>query len=368
MSSDNLVARTVSLPHPRIEIPPIWCPLDLHQHSGGIEFQRRSEDFYRRMGFDATSLALAHDMCTGELACMWAPEGDAVGIQLLSDWLMWALLFDDHYCDDGPISRNPTRFNHVAAGLMNYSLHPEREALGIPDFDAFAVSLADIMARVRQRAGAEPAMLCALSHYRWALGAACGVSDRSGRYLRSLDEHLIERPPDGGDLLSVHLIEVAESTWLDLATRSTPAVRAATDAATVLLTVPTDLASFARERDQHSLESNIVEIIAVHDDCTRQEAVYRACALIEEIMELFLALKNKLSATGTPELCRYLEQLSNMIRGTLEWQRRLPRYAKSFNGADRARLREDPLHGIADRRVFVRTEPPPAIRWWWSLV
>ncbi|MEG8184412.1 hypothetical protein GZH49_38850 [Nocardia terpenica] len=356
-----------------IEIPPIWCPLPLHTRSNGIEFQHRSEDFYRRMGFDADSLKSANDMCTGELACMWAPLGDDEGTQLLSDWLMWALLFDDHYCDSGPISRDPTAFNHVAANLMNFAVHPERQPLGIEDFDAFVAALTDIAARIQTRANPEQVIICLLSHYRWALGAACGVSDRSGNYLRSVDEHMIARGPDGGDLASIVLIEIAEATCLDFETRRSPAVRAITDAATILLTVPTDIASYAREREQRNLESNIVEIIAARDGLSRQEAIYAACALIEEIMNLFVSLKHKLAASASPGLHRYLEQLSNMIRGTLEWQRRLPRYSANAHGtsaypAVSGQLSKDALHTISEQRLFSETQPPESIRWWWQFI
>ncbi|KZM72625.1 terpene synthase family protein [Nocardia terpenica] len=356
-----------------LDIPPIWCPLELRSRAGGIEFQHRSVDFYRRMGFDADSLKSAHDMCTGELACMWAPLGDDEGTQLLADWLMWALLFDDHYCDSGPISRDPTAFNHVAANLMNFALHPERQPLGVEDFDAFAAALADIAARVHTRATPEQVIICLLSHYRWALGAACGVSDRSGNYLRSLDEHMIARGPDGADLADIVLIEIAEATCLDFETRRSPAVRAITDASSVLLSVPTDIASYAREREQRSLESNIVEIIAVRDGLSRQEAVYAACALIEEIMDLFVSLKHKLAASASPGLHRYLEQLSNVIRGTLEWQRRLPRYSANVRGTPgypdvSGQLSKDALHTVSEQRLFSGTQPPESIRWWWQFL
>ncbi|MCM6791341.1 terpene synthase family protein [Nocardia sp. CDC159] len=324
------------------------------------------------MGFDGTTVRSTPDMCTGELARMWAPHGDTEGVQLLSDWLMWALLFDDYYCDDGPIARDPTAFNHLAANLMDFVMNPRRAALGLEDFDAFAASLTDILARVRRRASSEHVLQCALSHYSWMLGAACGVSDRSGRYMRSVDEHLIARPPDGGSLPAFYLTEAAEGTCLDADTRDRPDVQAFTAAAGALLTVPTDVASFARERDQRSLESNLVEIIAVQNKCSRQEAVYLSCALLEEVMELFVTLKGVLSRGATPALHRYLEQLSNIVSGTIEWQRRLPRYAKSIDAAPHrvspGRLSDAPIHEVSERRLFSRVEPPPAIRWWWEFI
>ncbi|QIS19542.1 terpene synthase family protein [Nocardia terpenica] len=355
-----------------IDIPPVWCPLPLRSRGDGMKFQRRTEEFYRSMEFDAGSLNTVREVCAGELACMWAADGDDEGIQLLSDWLPWPFLFDDRYCDDGPMAHDPTRFNHLAMNLMHFTLYPERSPLGIEFADTLTTALTDIMARVRIRAPREQALMCALAHYRWALGAACGVSDRSGHYTRSVDEHLIARPADGADMLDIYLSEIAESTWLDPAALNNPAVRAITDAAGVALTVATDIGSYAHERNQHSLESNIVQVIATERGCSQQDAMYAACALIEEIMELFVSLKEKLSASGTSNLRRYLEQLSNMISGVLEWQRRLPRYAKNFGNTQpnfsNGRLSEHATHTLTEQRIFPKAELPASIRWWWDFV
>ncbi|MGY2062025.1 terpene synthase family protein, partial [Nocardia gipuzkoensis] len=146
---------------------------------------------------------------------MYSPCGDTEGVQLLSDWIMWAFLFDDRYCDDGPIARDPTAFNHLALNLMNFGLYPEHAPLGIADFDAFAASMSDIVTRVRARTNEAQAAMIALSQLRWAPAAACDVSDRSGGDMRSVDEHMIARRPDGADITTIHLIEISENTWLD---------------------------------------------------------------------------------------------------------------------------------------------------------
>ncbi|QIS03407.1 hypothetical protein F5X71_14720 [Nocardia brasiliensis] len=210
----------------------------------------------------------------------------------------------------------------------------------------------------------------ALAHYRWAIGAACGVSDRSGGYVRSLDEHMITRPADGADLMCLYLTEIAEGTWYTPAAMGDPTVRAITDAASVAFSVLTDLGSYSHEGAQNSLESNIVHIIANERGIGAQDAMYEACALMEEVMELFIRLKDKLSNRNDERLQRYLKQLSNFVRGVLEWQRRLPRYARfSKLGSPliaTGRLLDKPIHEVSERRVFPKVVPPPSIRWWWD--
>ncbi len=355
-----------------LNIPPIWCPLELFSYGDGLSFQLGSEEFFRRMGVGADLLSSARRMCTGDLACMYGPTADEEGVQLMSDWLMWALLFDDYYCDDGPYAWDPTAYNHVVLNLMQYSMDPERGPIGDRAFDSFAAALGDIMARVRARTSAEHAMLVSMAHFQWALGAGCGVSDRSGNYMRSLDEHMIARGSDGAYLVTIPLIEVIGGTCLDFTTRNLPEVRAITDAAGLLFNVSTDIPSYARERDQRSLESNVVGIIAAENRCSRQEAIYRACALVEEITELFVTLEQKLATAGHPALRDYVKHLSHMVRGTLEWQRRLPRYYASLDGTGHpvstGRLSDDAIHDVSPTRLFTRITPPASIRWWWNFI
>ncbi|QIS04304.1 hypothetical protein F5X71_19960 [Nocardia brasiliensis] len=355
-----------------LDIPPIWCPLELFSYGDGLIFQLGSEEFFRKMGLGDDLLKSARSMCTGDLACMYGSKSDDEGVQLMSDWLMWALLFDDYYCDSGPYTRDPTAYNHAALNLMQYAIDPERGPIGDHVFDGLAAALADIMARVRARTPAEHAAMISMAHFRWALGASCGVSDRSGNYMRSLDEHMIARGPDGGGPPLVLLVETLDRTCLDFVTRNTPEVRAMTAATGLLFALSTDIPSYARECDEHSLESNVVGIIATENRCSRQEAIYRACALVEEITELFVTLKHKLAKDGTPALRDYLEHLSNMIRGTLEWQRRLPRYYASLDGAGQpistGRLSDNAIHDVSPTRLFPHIAPPESIRWWWNYI
>ncbi len=354
-----------------IRLPPIWCPLPLRARSGDRAVQQQSEKFFAAHGFGDRAMSSAKAMGTGRLACMWAPEGTAEGVQLLSDWLMWALLFDDRYCDAGEVSRDPTAFGHVASRMFEAALAVEREGIGDGEFDGFAAALGDIFARIARIGGAEQALLCSRSQFQWALGAACGVGDRNGNYLRGLEEHLIARPMDGADSVSIHLIEIAEGTWLDSATRLSGPVRAITAAAGLLLTVPTDLASYGHESRQAALESNVVAILAADNDCSVQTAVEMAGALLEEVMQLFVDLRERLAADAGPALRHYLSNLSNMVRGTLEWQRVLPRYAcapEQYADLASGDVAAEPLHEIAAERHFTRVEPPAAIRWWWGYV
>ncbi|MBB1246612.1 hypothetical protein GL263_24125, partial [Streptomyces durbertensis] len=337
-----------------IVIPPLWCPIDLAIRPGAAGVQDGSRTWLERHGLDERSLRRAAATDTGFLACTWAPTATDEGVQLLSDWLVWALLFDDYYCDSGPDADRPGTFNPLAARMMARALYPETPPTGDTAFDAFASALADLVTRVHNRAEPELAHLFSLVHYQWAVGAMCGVSDRAHGSLRSVEDHFLIRPPDGGSLCSVHMIEVAEGTCLPSRERVRADVRALTQAAGILLTVPTDLASYSHEQTQRSLESNLVHILGAERSLTAQAATEQACDLLEVVMDFFLRMTAQLHEEGDPQLHRYTDQLTHMVRGTYEWQRSLPRYTTALetsgtpDGTTVTRP-DTPLHDITHR-------------------
>ncbi|MFJ8584310.1 hypothetical protein ACIRD2_06580 [Streptomyces sp. NPDC093595] len=356
-----------------IDIPPLWCPLDLRVRDGAAEFDARSLAWLERHGIDERSLKRAAATDTGFLACSWAPDGAEEGVQVLCDWLVWALLYDDHYCDTGPHATRPATFNTIAARMMERALYPATAPTGDAVFDAFAATLGDLMHRVHALADPSLAHLCALAHYQWAVGTMCGVSDRSVDAVRTMEDHLLVRPGDGGSLLSAHMIEVAEGAALPARERVRPEVRAFTQAAGILLTVSTDLPSYLREHRQRSLESNIVHILAVQHSLTPQEAAYEACALLETVMEFFLAMREQLRRDERPALLRYTDQMAHMVRGTYEWQRALPRYTTVLDtpevtpGTGIARP-ATALHDITWEPSRSYPGKPAPIAWWWTLL
>ncbi|MFE8978709.1 hypothetical protein ACFYM7_35605 [Streptomyces cyaneofuscatus] len=356
-----------------ITIPPLWCPLELRVREGVDVFGARSLAWMERHGMDETSLSRAVATDTGFLACSWAPDGTEEGVQALSDWLMWALLYDDHYCDGGPHASQPGTFNTIAARMTARALYPATTATGDLAFDAFAASLGDLIRRIHTFADPALAYLCALAHYQWATGTMSGVSDRSTNSVRTMEDHLLIRPADGASILAGHMIEVADGTALPAHERTRPEVHALTQAAGILLTVPTDLPSYAREQHQQSLESNIVHILAVQHSLSAQDATYQACALLETVMEFFTTMRDQVRKNASMELLRYTDQLANMVRGTYEWQRFLPRYSTVIDlprttEAKPATRPETALHGIASTQTRSYATKPAPIAWWWELL
>lgn len=358
--------------NPLIQIPPLWCPLELRVRDGAATIDARTLAWLEHHGIDDRSLQRATATDTGFLACSWAPDGSEEGTQLLSDWLTWALLYDDFYCDAGPHASRPGTFNPIAARMMARAFYPDTAPTGETAFDAFAATLADLMRRIHALADPTLAHLCALAHQHWAVGTMCGVSDRAAATVRTVDDHLLIRPADGADLLAGHMIEVAEGTVLPARERNRPQVRALTQAAGILLTVPTDLTSYERELRQGSLESNIVHILAVQRSLTAQDAMYAACALLETVMHFFVSMHERLRADASPALLRYTDQMANLVRGTYEWQRGLPRYTTVLDVPEHAGLPaprpEAALHEITDVRTRAYEDRLAPLEWWWNLL
>ncbi|MFF9301816.1 hypothetical protein [Streptomyces sp. NPDC014764] len=357
---------------PLIQIPPLWCPLELRVRDGAATIDARTLTWLEHHGIDERSLQRATATDTGFLASSCAPDGSEEGTQLLSDWLMWALLYDDFYCDAGPHASRPDTFNTLAVRMMTRAAYPETAPTGDTAFDAFATALGDILRRVDTLASPELVPLCALAHQHWATGTMCGVSDRAAAAVRTVDDHLLIRPADGGAVPFEYMIEIAEGTALPARERNHPRVLAFTEAAGILVTVPTDLTSYERELRQGNLESNIVHILAVQRSLTAQDAMYEACALLETVMDFFTTMYARLRVDASPALLRYTDQMANMVRGTYEWQRGLPRYTTVLDVPEDAGLPaprpETALHEITDVRTRAYGDRLAPLEWWWKLL
>lgn len=355
---------------PGIRIDPIWCPLELNVKPDGEAHQKASENFFERHGFDLCAMRSAKAMATGSLACMWAPHGDDDGVQLLSDWLMWALQFDDAYCDSGDLSTDPLRFSYLASAVMNRTSCPREVSTKDDRQRGFELTLQDIFSRFEQRTDCSHVLYLSAAHFQWMMGVVCGITDRTSSYFRSLDEHLVVRPMDGAGRVSVELTRLAARRKFAHQWRYDRTIWAIIHLTEILLTVSTDIASYAWEHHQKHLESNIVAILAKERGCSIPVAVDLSRHFVEELIQLFVDLKAELISRGDPEIAELTEDMSNIVRGVLEWQRLLPRYILSpqkITAAGDDGFDIQPIHEISRDRNFTTPFPrPKSIQWLWE--
>lgn len=352
-------------------VPPLWCPIEPRVHPAVDQIEERIRPWFAGFGLDRRSLKRGQTSRAATWTCRVAPDGDEHRLQLFADWVCWAFVFDDYFTDCGPMMADPAAYNPMVCQMLAHLEHPELSPL---DGNRFSLALRDLSVRMRACAPASLVQQWIADHYRWLLGSACSVSDRSAARIRSLDEHLIVGVLDRAEHITTLMIQFCEATDLPPRESARPHVQAITGAAQVLHAGYNDVASYWHERHQHSLESNLVHILQREHRCSPQDAMAEAVAVLDGIMLLFVELREQLARTAGPELCRYLDQLAHKIRGNSDFQRTAPRYTTTLD-VDSATPQQapaapaTPLYEYADKPSIVRRDPPArAISWWWDLL
>lgn len=73
-------------------------------------------------------------------------------------------------------------------------------------------------------------------------------------------------------------------------------------------------------------DTNLPTVIAAEENCSLQEAIYRAAEIHDEMMHTLEAECAALAALGSPQLRRYVRGLWNWMGGSKRWHATSPRY------------------------------------------
>jgi hypothetical protein len=292
-----------------------------------------------------------------EWACRVAPCGSRHRLQIISDWTHLGFAIDDCRFDAGELAERPQELIPLMMRLTAALDHPEAP---VADHDPFAAGLRDLSARARAHAPAAVVRRWAVGNMEWFFAVACLTAHRTSGTMPSLADYVNLGPRDRAMNLTGSLIELAEGTYLPDREREAPPVRAATQAANMLVTIGNDLFSLDRETDYDVLESNIVGVVQHQDHLTRHEAVHTVVALHDRIMCRYLALCKGIRPTASEPVLRHLDQMDHLIRGNLDWSRHVARYHDADNPNQPSPYAAMPADS--------HPSPPkiPGIAWWWD--
>ncbi|MCS7483773.1 hypothetical protein ACFFQW_46415 [Umezawaea endophytica] len=342
------------------EVPPLYCPLPSAVHPLAADIGRRSIAWLDELGV-LEQEGLRENLIrtrAAEWACRIAPFGNEERLQIVSDWTHLGFAIDDCRFDAGALVGQPEVLIPLMMRLMPNLDHPEVAA-----DDPFSAGFRDLSARARAAAPAAVVRRWVEGNMEWFFAVACLTSYRVSGSMPSLADYVNLGPRDRAMRLTGSLIEIAEGTYLPDEDRERPEVRAATQAANMLVTIGNDLYSLSKETEHDVLESNIVGVIAHEDGCDAPEAVRRTVALHDRIMCRYLRLRRGIEARGSEPVRRHLSQLDHLVRGNLEWSAHVPRY----RGAEHGERTSSPWADVPSDAE--PTAPPiPGIAWWWDEV
>ena len=336
------------------------CPIPSAIHPAADSADAQSAVWMRHFGLCANEIErnrLAQSGC-GRLAARIAPRATRQTLQILSDFFIWNVSFDDEYCDEGPLSRQPGELARIVSLIHRAIEVPESELHGD---DRYARAMLDIRQRLDAHATPSQIYQWLAAMQGWFLAEAWKAGNLAAGRIPTLDEYATLRLTSGGAMVFPTLTAIAENHAVPLDSLEDRRVRALTEIAASLVAWMADIASYGKEVAREDGGHNLVIVIQQEHGRSPEWATVQATALCGQMMELFLRLRDSLAPGATAELRGYLQSLGHYVRASFDWCHASERYAygdipAATSTQNLASQTNSPLQGASI----------PSIAWWWA--
>ncbi|MEU2391480.1 hypothetical protein [Streptomyces sp. NPDC007369] len=346
-------------------LPAFYCPLERDLlHPEAKQLEARAVEWLDAFGIYPDPVEREWGLAThsADFSCRIVPEGDPETLLLFIEWNYWANAVDD-WQDSGSGGAGTAAVTEHGLRLLRTIEDPDADLL--PD-TPMTRALDDLVRRSHARLSPFQLHRFVGGTRDWLLGAAWQSAQADAGTMPSLNDFAAMGSLANGTRFSLTWSDAARDVRLPADVLCSPALSALTDAAGFIVSADNDLFSYDKDDHLDPPEVNLVNVIAHEEDCSPAEAVPRAVALRDRVMDLFVALRDRLAPGADPHLARHLEGLGRYVAGSIAWQSRAPRYASPRN---RYAL---PLDGArfalryADGPSSAGTQPPPPAlaRWW----
>ncbi|MES2250554.1 MAG: hypothetical protein V4645_25005 [Pseudomonadota bacterium] len=343
-----------------MKLPYFECPIPSAIHPGAAHADAQSVAWMRRFSLclnDTERDRMARSGC-GELAARIVPDATPQTLQILSDFFIWNVSFDDEYCDEGPLSRQPGRLAGVLAMIHRAIETPEDSA---QVDDRYAAAMCDIRRRLDAHATADQMAQWLAAMRGWFFAEVWKAGNVASGHVPSLNQYGLLRLYSGGGLAFPTLAAIAEGYAVPTDLLEDRRVRALAEMALTLATWSADIVSYEKEVAREQGGHNLISVIQHGSQCSPAAAGARAVAMYMEIMQLFLALRSELIAAGSsPALQRHVQSLGRIVRATFDWCHGSERYVQ--DGVPD----EAGPEGAPAPKVTSTASAIPCIAWWWT--
>ncbi|MFJ2603710.1 hypothetical protein ACIO13_01795 [Streptomyces sp. NPDC087425] len=294
-------------------------------------------------------------------ASMIFPDAPLEQLQIIADFNAWVFAMDDYIDLPGGVG-DAVQATVRLARLVRSVEAPEAAPL---DGSPLGVALADVVARLSRCA--TPAQLARFAE-SFRRGMFCMAWQRS--LLDDGEDHDLNEYAAlrlGASFVPPYsaLFEIVHGYRLDGEELATPPARALTEMTWLLIGLHNDVHTWAKEEASHAPGLSAVTVLARETDGDLREALARALALSNQIMALFVRLRDHTQEQASDGLRLYLRDLGRLIAGNLEYHLHMPHYRRGLEPGHQQLLDQiwvDPTS------VDVASGPPPAlasIAWWW---
>ncbi|KVE23451.1 hypothetical protein WS67_22420 [Burkholderia singularis] len=184
----------------------------------------------------------------GQLAAYMVPFARRDVLEIVADFLMWNISFDDDYCDEGPLGKNP---GQLASMLSHIQRSIESPEVPLYIYDKYAAALRDIRARLD--ACSRPANVDRwVEGMRvWFLAEVWRAGNEERGVMLSLDDYAVMRMWCGGAYAFLALGPIAEGYELTATEQNDRRIRALFEIAATLCNWAADIIGHLRDgRDE----------------------------------------------------------------------------------------------------------------------
>jgi hypothetical protein len=349
-----------------VELPPRYCPVRVDTHPDADLLESRGADWLTRYGLGGPRL-WAND-CAGFYGRIM-PEGATERLQMAVDWCFLMFAFDDVNCDEVASDAAGLQFVDVATRVVR--------VLEVPDVrlgasaDPFLAPVRDLALRAHKYATPTQLRRLVDGHRAWYLGVLWELRHKVAGRTPSLDDYAHMRQHTAGGLATTSWIEIVDGAEIPSAELDSPAVRALSELSFTIAAWDDDLFSygketwFARREAPSGCRLNLIDIVAAERGCDTAEALAESVDLVNRLTCRFVQLRDAVLPSASDELRNYLECLSRLLRGNLEWGLRAQRY-RNPDGQSPDAVRT--VGSWTDVPPVNADVPPPipSITWCWS--
>jgi hypothetical protein len=350
-------------------LPAVLCPIAPAIHPNVEAIESRAVAWIDRTHLYRTSRERA--WMIGSNSAEWCarlmPDAVEERLQILTEWTYWGFFFDDQRCDSEPYCSQPGQLAELAGRLVRSLEGPPRQLPA--STDPFIVVLQDLHGRLTDLVSPIQLRRWIDGHRHWLASVVWQNSYNERGLVATLDEYLAFRGPATAGPVVVGLSDFAGGYELSEHACQHPAVRALTEMTCLIGGIDNDLQSWSKEQRLQQSGQNVIAVLAHHYGNSAEAALGAAVALRNRIMQLFLTLSRQVAEGASEDLQRYIADLGHVIRGNLDWGRKVPRYtAQPEHDADpiRAQDREQSLSAASEPADAADLADIPSIAWWWN--
>lgn len=315
----------------------LYCPEAVRDDPAlGEEVNERLVAWAEGIGIYPGRIGEVREANFGRLVMLTHPDSDdpdrllAAGKCALAEWAT-----DDHYCDDetqgSDLELLGARLG-IANAVTDPAYLPPRYAVGLERAvldDPVLRALRGSFEHLARYADIEQITRLRLEITALFVGYDTEGSWRASGRIPPVWEYLVNRQ-DNSFLPCMALIDVVGGYRLTAPEYFDPRVRRAVSLAASASVIVNDLYSTGKEPDGAGLvDFNLPMVVGVEEGCSPDEALRLSIGIHDDLVRAFEAESAFLSATGSPQLGRFLAGVWAWLGGNREWHRGTARYSRA---------------------------------------